>query len=260
MGQAMLQGWLKQKRPYAYSVVDRKFESRTGAAAIYRGLDNLPPNYKADVAVIAIKPGGFAESLPVLKNYLSPWTLVISVAAGQTLSTIDALLGQMGCPLIRAMPNLPGAIGAGITAAAANAHVPSEKRKEAQGWLEALGKVVWLEDESLLNPITAISGSGPAYMFLLVEALAASAERLGLPKEIAAQLARETFIGSAKLLEQRGGDPSDLRKSVASKGGTTEAALDVLMADGGLAAILDRAVKAANDRASELAKKADDKK
>src|SRR5262249_19206751 len=150
-------------------------------------------------------------------------------------------------------PNTPAAIGRAITVACANARVSPAQRQLCEALLAAIGEVTWVEDKALLDPVTAVSGSGPAYVFLLIEALAAAGEKAGLPAELALHLARSTVAGAGELARVSGDSPARLREAVTSPGGTTRAALDVLMAEDGLPAILQRAVAAATRRSRELA-------
>jgi pyrroline-5-carboxylate reductase len=238
-----------------YVVDDRLAPDKFGAKIkLFKNVSDVP-SMQADIIVIAIKPQGFADSLPALIPFITPDTVILTIAAGIPLQRVRDLCKLTAQPLVRAMPNTPGAVGRGITAAFATHEVEDTSRQTVEKLLQALGKVVWLDREELLDPVTALSGSGPAYVFLLVEAMAQAGERLGLPADVALVLARETVIGSGILLDQSNEAPSVLRGKVTSKGGTTEAALDVLMADRSFVDLMQRALSAANDRAKELAKK-----
>ena len=256
MGQAMLQGWLQQKLPNDYTVVDRHYQPQAqqlNKITVCRTLDKLPPDFKADIAVVAIKPAGVVESLPKLKPYLSDKCLLLSVVAGQSIAHIEKALTDAALPIVRAMPNLPAAIGCAITAVYANFSVNQDHKQNVEQLLKAIGQVVWVASEDWLNPITAVSGSGPAYFYALVEALESAAVAQGLPQEVAQILARETFIGSALLLRASNEPASKLRREVTSPGGTTEAALSILMKEeGGLNSLVNRAVDQATKRAFEL--------
>jgi pyrroline-5-carboxylate reductase len=175
----------------------------------------------------------------------------VSIVAGKTIAGIARGLGPAA--VVRTMPNTPAAIGRGITVACANERVTAEQRRLCERLLAAAGESAWVEDEALLDAVTAVSGSGPAYVFLLIEALAAAAEAAGLPSALALRLARATVAGSGELARLAGESPAQLREAVTSPGGTTRAALDVLMARDGLVPLIERAVAAAAARSRELA-------
>jgi pyrroline-5-carboxylate reductase len=184
---------------------------------------------------------------------VGPQTLVVSILAGKTLADIAARFPRAGA-IVRAMPNLPAAVGRGITGVAADKGVTAEQRGATNALLSAIGEVEWLPDESLIDAVTAVSGSGPAYVFYLVECLTRAGTELGLPPESAARLARATIEGAGELLHKSPErSPADLRESVTSRGGTTAAALEVLMAPDGLAPLMVRTAAAAKRRAGELA-------
>ena len=181
----------------------------------------------------------------------APETLFLSIVAGKTLAGLGRHLGRAA--IVRTMPNTPAAIGRGITVACANPLVTIEQRQLCDRLLAAIGESAWVEDEALIDPVTAVSGSGPAYVFLLIEALARAGEAEGLPADLALQLARATVAGSGELARISTDTPAQLRENVTSPGGTTRAALDVLMAADGLEPLIDRAVAAAAARSRELA-------
>lgn len=252
MGGAMLKAWLdKGLGGHRLTVIDPQpspevvAEAEAGAFALNQPCD--PP----DVLVLAIKPQSLDEA-GALAPLAAPETLVISILAGKTLADISARFPRARA-ILRAMPNLPAAVGRGITGIAGNAAVTSSQKIAADVLLSAVGRVEWLPDERLIDAVTAVSGSGPAYVFYLAECLASAGRDLGLPPEIAARLARATIEGAGELLYQSPErTPADLRESVTSRGGTTAAALDVLMAADGLAPLVTRAVAAAKRRADEL--------
>jgi pyrroline-5-carboxylate reductase len=190
--------------------------------------------------------------MATLKPIVRKSTLVVSIMAGRTLGFLQDFL-PAGTPIVRAMPNLPAAIGRGVTVAVGNRHVAAGERKLATELLAACGVVEWVNDEKLLDAVTAVSGSGPAYVFLLAETLAAAATAAGLPHALAARLARETIAGSGELLRGSKLDAATLRKNVTSPGGTTAAALDILMGPGGFETLLETAVARATRRSRELA-------
>jgi pyrroline-5-carboxylate reductase len=252
MGGAMLKAWLAQGLGgQRLTVIDPQpspeivAAARTGAFALNEPCD--PP----DVLVLAIKPQALDEA-GALAPLAAPETLVISILAGKTLADISARFPRARA-ILRAMPNLPAAVGRGITGAAGNEALTSTQKIAADALLSAVGGVEWLPDEGLIDAVTVVSGSGPAYVFYLAECLASAGRDLGLPPEIAARLARATIEGAGELLYRTPDrTPTDLRESVTSRGGTTAAALDVLMAADGLAPLVARAVAAAKRRADEL--------
>jgi pyrroline-5-carboxylate reductase len=202
--------------------------------------------------VIAVKPQVAPEVLPTLAPYLGPDTVVVSIMAGRTLGFLQQALGKPAA-LVRAMPNTPASIGRGITVAVAQDTVSQRQRDLVHALLSATGAVEWVTDESLIDAVTAVSGSGPAYVFLLAEALARAGVAAGLPPALADTLARATVAGSGELLHRSPLDPATLRQNVTSPGGTTAAALEVLMASDGLPALMTKAVAAATKRSRELA-------
>lgn len=205
-----------------------------------------------EAIILAVKPQMMAQVAPAYAAAARS-AVVISIAAGTQIESLNLWLDRPKA-MVRAMPNLPAAIGKGISAAYATPSTTSAQRKLAERLLKATGDLVWLDGEELLNAVTAVSGSGPAYVFLLVEAMAAAGERVGLSAEVAALLARKTIEGAGALLATSPTSPTDLRRSVTSPGGTTEAALKVLMADGRLEQLMAEAIAAANARGFELAK------
>jgi pyrroline-5-carboxylate reductase len=253
MGGAMLEGWLARGLdPKSVDVLEPAPGPRVRTLA-RRGLSlNAPGRGKAAVIVAAVKPQDAATVMASLKPRASKATLVISIMAGRTLAFLQDFF-PAGMPVVRAMPNLPAAIGRGITVAVGNRHVSSAQRKLAGELLAACGAVEWVDDERLLDAVTAVSGSGPAYVFLLAEALTSAAIAAGLPAALSARLARETIAGSAELLRGSKLDAATLRQNVTSPGGTTAAALDVLMGPGGLETLLQTAVAMATRRSRELA-------
>lgn len=257
MGGAVLSGWLAQGlAPRQVFVRDPAPSPEIARLIAERG---IPLNFSiADIAarkpavvVLAIKPQSMAAVLPELGALVSPDTLFISIAAGTSLLRLEELLGG-GLHAVRAMPNTPASVSRGITVACANARVTAEQREQAASLLGAVGEVGWVESEPLIDAVTAISGSGPAYVFHLAECLAAAGEALGLDPELSARLARATVSGAGEMLYRLDETPATLRKNVTSPGGTTAAALDILMGEGGLSQLLRRATAAARDRSREL--------
>lgn len=254
MGGSLLTGWLAQGLDGCNVAVLEPAPSDDIAALTARGVRFNPAPQDlgtVDALVIAVKPQMFREAAAQLKAYVSPSTLVVSIMAGITVS---ALQDACGGAVVRAMPNTPAAIGRGITVGVAAAEVSAGQRSTADALLRATGAVEWVDDEQLIDAVTAVSGSGPAYVFLLAEELARAGVEAGLPEQLAMKLARATVAGSGELLHRSELDAATLRKNVTSPNGTTAAALDVLMADDGLRPLMIRAVAAAKKRSEELAK------
>jgi pyrroline-5-carboxylate reductase len=253
MGQAMLEGWLARGLAPKRIVVLEPQPVKAIRALARRGL-RLNPKHptQATAIVIAVKPQSAPEALPALRGYSGKATLALSIMAGRTLRFLQDALPP-GAAIVRAMPNTPAAIGRGITVATANARVSARQRKQASDLLAAIGSVEWVREEPLMDAVTAVSGSGPAYVFLLAEAMAEAGIAAGLPAELAARLARETVAGSGELLHRSELDAATLRQNVTSPGGTTAAALAVLLGPGGLEELLTKAIAAATRRSRELA-------
>ena len=253
MGMALAAGWLDAGLPPTNLIL---VDPAPGIPAlqlaedygltIHREAAGLEPN----VLVLAVKPQIIGQVMEGLKAVVGPHTLVLSIAAGISLARLSAGLGTTR--VVRTMPNTPAQIGKGITGAVAGADTDEADRAAAEALLAAAGHTVWFEEEGALDAVTAVSGSGPAYVFNLVEALAAAGEQQGLDPAIALDLARWTVIGSAALMEADPAHPSVLRHNVTSPNGTTAAALAVLMAEDGLTPLMARAVDAARKRSEEL--------
>ena len=259
MGGAMLSGWLAQGLPAKSVAVIEPQPSDEIRALSAKGVRlNPSPTDAGQVAalVVALKPQIFREAGPGLKPFAGPATLVVSIMAGTTIAAIaEVLIGKdLSGSVVRAMPNTPAAIGRGITVAVAAKNVGVAQRAVADGLLRATGSVEWVEDEGLIDAVTAVSGSGPAYVFLLAEELARAGVEAGLPVDLATKLARETVAGSGELLHRSDLSSATLRQNVTSPGGTTAAALQVLMGPDGMQSLLTRAVAAATKRSKELAK------
>jgi pyrroline-5-carboxylate reductase len=254
MGGAMLSGWLAQGLDARSLGVIEPHPSDEIRALAAQGIRlNLSPREigAAATLVVALKPQMFREAGAMLKSFAGPATLVVSIMAGTTIASIEQVCGGM---VVRAMPNTPAAIGRGITVAVAANDVSPAQRAVADALLRATGSVEWTSDEGLMDAVTAVSGSGPAYVFLLAEELARAGVEAGLPPALATRLARETVAGSGELLHRSELSSATLRQNVTSPGGTTAAALEVLMAKDGLQPLLTRAVAAATRRSKELAK------
>lgn len=253
MGQAMLDGWLARGlHPKKLMVIEPR-PGKSVKALTRRGL-KLNPKGKASQAaaiVIAVKPQSAPEAVPPLASYVGKSTMVLSIMAGRTIGFLESAL--LPAAIVRAMPNTPAAIGRGITVACPNGKVSARQRKLATDLLAAIGKVEWTSDEGVMDAVTAVSGSGPAYVFLLTEAMTKAGIAAGLPADLAATLARETVAGSGELLHRSDLDAAILRQNVTSPGGTTAAALKVLMGPGGFDELLTKAIAAATRRGRELA-------
>ncbi|MFA7306990.1 MAG: pyrroline-5-carboxylate reductase [Hyphomicrobium sp.] len=257
MGAALLSGWIArglqprdvivQEPNIAGDVAELQ---RTHGFSVVSSIEALssPPS----VIVVAVKPQAMDAVFPELAKHAGPHTVVMSIAAGKSIASFERHLSP-GIAVVRAMPNTPAAIGRGITGAVGNAHVTETQKDLCSSLLKAAGDVVWLNDEALIDAVTAVSGSGPAYVFLLAETLARAGEAAGLDAKTSMQLARATVSGAGELLHRSETDPATLRQNVTSPGGTTAAALSVLMREkGGLQDLLTEAVLAAKKRGREL--------
>ncbi len=255
MGGALLSGWLARGLDPQRVIVIEPHPSDEIRALAARGVRlNATTTTAADevaALVLAVKPQTFGDAGPALRPLVGSSTLVVSIMAGTTIATLDTICGGS---IVRAMPNTPAAIGRGITVAVAAESVNERQRAMADALLRATGAVEWIGDEALMDAVTAVSGSGPAYIFLLAEELARAGVSAGLPADLAARLARETVAGSGELLHRSDLDAATLRRNVTSPGGTTAAALDILMGEQGLKELMTRAVAAATRRSQELAK------
>lgn len=255
MGSAMLAGWLDQGvSPDAVWVIDPNPSDWLRQTGVQINAP-LPEGDKAPgIVLIAVKPQMMGEALPQMQSLGNGPTLFISVAAGTSIATFEDLLGSQ-TPLVRAMPNTPAAIGRGITAIIGNTQASSADLDRAEALLQAIGQIVRLESEGQIDAVTGVSGSGQAYVFHLIETLAAAGEAEGLPADLAMQLAKATVAGAGALAEAAEETPSQLRVNVTSPNGTTQAALEVLMNEAdGFPTLLRRAVGAATERSKELSR------
>lgn len=253
MGSAMLRGWLEADLPLqSVHVIDpNPSEWVRGLAARGLHLNAALPKRPA-VCLLAVKPQIMGQALGAVSGLGQAGTLVLSIAAGTPISAFEAAFGATS-RIVRAMPNTPAAVGHGITAIIGNANATEADLRLAENLLGAIGEVVRLRDESQMDAVTALSGSGPAYVFHLIECMAAAGEAQGLAPDLALHLARATVAGAGELAEKADESPAQLRINVTSPGGTTEAALRVLMDDrAGLPALMRRAIAAAADRSREL--------
>jgi len=260
MGSAMARGWLKDLAAAGLGklvVVEPQPDPDIVKAADDGSIALNPNPAPADIVVLAVKPQGFAAAAPELKAWAGPQTLVVSIMAGVTIERISVALGSR--KVARAMPNTPSAIGAGVSGYALSPACGEAENQATARLLAPLGLAIGPLAESQMDAVTAVSGSGPAYVFLLAEALAAAGRAAGLDGPVADALARQTVVGAGALLGQSAEAPGDLRKAVTSPGGTTAAALDVLMGTGALPDLMRKAVEAAAKRGAELSRE-DEKK
>lgn len=256
MGSAMLRGWVVSGAASRFIVVEPAGApaslSPAPEIAFHRDAAELGSDVAPEAIVFAVKPQIIDDVLPAYRRWARPGTLFLSIAAGTTIAKLTRHLGEAAA-IVRAMPNTPAAIGRAISVACPNANIRPSQRELCEELLAAIGDSTWVEDEALMDAVTAVSGSGPAYVFLLIETLAAAGIKSGLPEELAMRLAKATVAGSGELARLSAETPSKLRENVTSPGGTTRAALDVLMAADGMQALFDRAVAAATRRSRELA-------
>jgi pyrroline-5-carboxylate reductase len=255
MGGAMLEGWLKVGLdPAGVAVIDPKPAPEIESLCRRRGIRLDPAAEEVrppEAVVLAIKPQILDAAAPGIARLVGPGTLLVSILAGKTIADLGARIPGARA-VVRAMPNLPASVGKGATGAAASPETSAAQRATAHALLSAVGVVEWLDSEDLIDAVTALSGSGPAYVFHLVECLAEAGAAAGLPPDLAGRLARAMVVGSGELLARSGLPTSTLRENVTSPGGTTAAALAVLMREPGLSSLMREAVAAAKRRAEEL--------
>ena len=253
MGGAMLDGWLARGLKASDVAVAEPVEAIRPKRAGLRVVSSPSEiGETPEIVVLAVKPQSMDGVLPDLKRFADNGAVFLSIAAGKTLGYFANHLGK-GAKVVRSMPNTPAAVRQGISVATAASGVSAAEKKRCHELLEAVGQVLWVDDEALMDPVTALSGSGPAYVFLLVEAMAAAGAKLGLTPDMAMQLARATVSGSGELLRQSNDPASQLRINVTSPGGTTAEALKILMAADGIQPVFDKALAAASRRSKELA-------
>jgi pyrroline-5-carboxylate reductase len=279
MGRALVNGWLEQGRaaqtiyavdsePKALEAAERLGIGRSAALAA------VEPSFRPDVVLLAVKPAQLSQALEECGRFARGDALFVSIAAGKPIAAVTAGLGAAApgldaatagsgamtaapgtaAAVVRAMPNTPAAVGRGMTVLVANEHVSAAQRAFAEDLMAAVGAVEWVADEALMDAVTAVSGSGPAYVFLLIETLAAAGVAVGLDAALATRLATVTVAGAGAYAERAGEEAAELRRRVTSPGGTTQAALGVLMGEGGLGPLLERAVAAAAARSRELSR------
>lgn len=254
MGGSLLQRWLSDERFSSITVIEPSglpTEFASMNLPEYAAAADIPTGSRFDLIILAVKPQTIKEVCQGLKPFVSTNTLILSIAAGTAISLFEGIFGHQAA-IVRTMPNTPAAIGQGATVAIANAACSPAHKAAAEKALHGTGLVEWIEDESLMNAVTALSGSGPAYVFYLIEILEKAGANIGLPADLSGRLARQTVIGSAALAAASPETPvGTLRQNVTSPGGTTAAALEVLM-NGEFHDILTRALQAAKRRGEEL--------
>lgn len=252
MGGAMLAGW-RQWPGFQAAVIEPKAPVETAPqVSLYKDASEIPADFQPDAIIIAVKPQEMDNVAPHYQRYVRPETVFLSIAAGKTIASFEKYWGNAAA-IVRAMPNTPAAVGRGVTVLVANGNVAAGQRDLCQRLLEAVGSVEWVEDEGLLDAVTAVSGGGPAYVFLLMEAMADAGVAAGLPRALSENIARATVEGSGELSRQAAEAPETLRKNVMSPGGTTAEAIGVLDAADGMRPLFERAIAAATRRSRELA-------
>ena len=256
MGGALLGGWLDRgvaasqiqviepQRQFVQDFIDK-------GVSFHDAASELAADYQPDIVMFAVKPQSMDAVAPDYKKFAGT-AVYLSIAAGKTVAYFTGKLGE-DAAIVRTMPNTPAAVRCGVSVAFANPLVSDEAKQTCTDLLQAVGEVHWIDDENLLDPVTAVSGSGPAYVFLLAECMAKAGVEAGLPEDLAASLARATVAGSGELLKQSEESAATLRINVTSPGGTTEAALGILMADDGVEKLMTEAVAMATRRSKELA-------
>jgi pyrroline-5-carboxylate reductase len=258
MGQALYHGWTTARLPLTHiTLIDPAAQKTIDLRASDTLSADIPNTQtKPDILVFAIKPQMAVSLIPLYRDVIRPDTLIISIMAGVTVETICDLLGHVAQPVIRTMPNTPAMIGQGMSVSVASTHVTEQQRAVADQLWQAVGQSAWVDHEDAMHAVTALSGSGPAYVFALIETMAAAGERAGLSAELSARLARQTVIGSAALAAQKQDiSPEQLRHNVTSPGGTTAVGLDVLLrAEQGLTDLMKQTIAAAAQRSRELGK------
>jgi pyrroline-5-carboxylate reductase len=248
MGGAMLAGWRERGLSQAI-VVDPFLPAAPEGATLVKAADAIPPGFAPAAVVLAIKPQEAAATLPLYARFAGQ-AVFVSVMAGKTVAGMRGLLGDAAA-VVRAMPNTPALVGLGQTGLYARGAVGTAQRQQVEAFLQAVGQSIWVSSEDLLDAVTAVSGSGPAYVFYVIEAMVAAGVRMGLTPAQAHQLAVGTMVGAAELARASSEAPAVLRERVTSKGGTTHAAISSMQADG-LPALFEKAMVAARDRAVSL--------
>ncbi len=257
MGGALLRGWLSRgvagKDVFVVDPAPRDLDDvRARGVTIVTAIEQLPAGLQPGIVLLAIKPQFMDEALPAYRRFAKPGTVFLSIAAGKTVSYLKDKLGA-DAAVVRSMPNTPAAVGRGMSVILRDPAIPAATLELCGQLLSAVGKVGWIDEEDQINAVTAVSGGGPAYVYLLIECLAEAGRAAGLPADLAMQLARETVVGSGELAHQSPESATKLREAVMSPKGTTIEALAVLMAPDGLQPLLTRAIAAATKRGREIA-------
>lgn len=257
MGGALLRGWLDRgiagKDVFVVDPAPRDLDDvQARGVTIVTTMDRLPAGLQPAVILLAIKPQFMDEALPDYRRFAKPGTVFLSIAAGKTIAYLKSKLGS-DAAVVRSMPNTPAAVGRGMSVILRDAAIPAATLDLCGQLLSAVGKVGWIDGEDQINAVTAVSGGGPAYVFLLIECLAEAGRAAGLPPDLAMQLARETVVGSGELAHQSAESATKLREAVMSPKGTTIEALAVLMAPDGLQPLMTKAIAAAARRGREIA-------
>lgn len=253
MGSALMAGWIDRgTSPDDIFVVDPAAPALPPGVSHGAGMADIPQDFEPAVVVLAVKPQVMDAVAAPYAALVGPGTVFLSIAAGRNVASFENLLGAEAA-IVRAMPNTPAAVGRGITVLFANGHVDAHQREVCGRLLSAVGEVAWIEDEGLMDAVTGVSGSGPAYVFHMVEAMAQAGVAAGLPADLSMSLARQTVAGSGELLAQSKDSAATLRENVTSPGGTTAAALETLMAEDGLTRLMTSAILRATARSRELA-------
>ena len=257
MGQAMLGGWIDNGiNPDNIVVIEPNSANLAVAVDLgcrgIRSAVDIQDSFQPDVIVVAVKPQVIVDVLPAFQALAEKGSLVISIAAGTTIATFEAAFGD-NAAVVRTMPNTPAAVLQGMIVCCPNAQVTVDQKANCDQLMKAIGSVAWIEDEALMDAVTGLSGSGPAYVFYMIETMAAAGVQAGLPEELAVQLARETVAGAGALAHQSNENAPQLRKNVTSPNGTTAAGLEILMDEkGGLGPLMEKTVAAATKRSKEL--------
>jgi pyrroline-5-carboxylate reductase len=257
MGGALLRGWLARGVPgkdvFVVDPAPRDLDDvQARGVTIVTAIDQLPAGLQPGIVLLAIKPQFMDEALPAYRRFAKAGTVFLSIAAGKTVAYLKGKLGP-DAAIVRSMPNTPAAVGRGMSVILRDSSIPATTLDLCGQLLSAVGKVGWIEEEDQINAVTAVSGGGPAYVFLLIECLAEAARAAGLPADLAMQLARETVVGSGELAHQSSETATQLRQAVMSPKGTTIEALAILMAADGLQPLLTKAIAAATRRGREIA-------
>ena len=257
MGGALLRGWLSRgiagKDVFVVDPAPRDLEDvQARGVTIVAAVGQLPPTLQPGIILLAIKPQFMDEALPVYRPFADQGAVFLSIAAGKTVAYLKDKLGPKAV-VIRSMPNTPAAVGRGMSVLLRDPKVPAATQELCGQLLSAVGEIGWIDEEDQINAVTAVSGGGPAYVFLLIECLAEAAKEMGLPPELCMKLARATVTGSGELAHQSSESATALRQAVMSPKGTTLEAVNVLMAPDGLQPLMNKAIAAATRRGREIA-------